>query len=349
MIAFLKAPGFYAAVEQADDPTLRGVAVIVGGDPHKRGLVTAASPEAVALGVRPEMETAEALRLCPGAVLRTTRLKRYREVAALMRELIRAATDRIEELGLDGTFIELARDADALRQTAELCVGIQARLGIRAVAGIGPTRFSAYLASSQPGPGGILRLRPEEVQDFLDRFPVTEIWGLGPATAARLAEIGVHTIRELRGAPSEQLRAIAGRNAQTFLELACARPEDPLRPKPRAKSLSQERTLAAPSGDLRLLGDELAELSRQLEAVLARERRAARTVTLGLGYADGTQVTRTQTLDRPAAGQGAIGETALQLLARTQAGARQVRRVRLQLANLSLVEQEAQPEQLRLF
>lgn len=349
MIVFLRAPGFYAAVEQADDPSLRELAVIVGGDPHKRGLVTAASVQALALGVRPGMETAEALALCPGAALRPTRLKRYREIASLMREQIRMATDRIEELALDGTFLEASGEGDALRQAAELCVGIQARLGIRTVAGIGPTRFSAYLASTQPGPGGILRLRPDEVQDFLDRFAVTEIWGLGPATAARLAEIGVYTIRELRRAPTETLAQIAGRNAQSFLDLACARPDEPLRPKARAKSLSQERTLASPSGDLRTLGDELAELSRLLEAVLARERRAARTVTLGLGYADGTQVTRTQTLERPTSGQGAIGETALALLGRTQAGARQVRRVRLQLANLSLVEDEAQPEQLRLF
>jgi DNA polymerase-4 len=349
MIVFLKAPGFYAAVEQADDPSLRGVAVIVGGDPHKRGTVTAASPEALAAGVRPGMETAEALLLSPGAHVRPTRLKRYRELAAEMRELIRAATDRIEELGLDGTFLELPDDADALRRVAELCVGIQARLGVRCVAGIAATRFAAFLASQEPGPGGILQLRAHEVQEFLDRFPVTAIWGLGPTTAARLEELDVKTIGELRRIPLEELRAIAGRNAQSFLDLACARPDEPLRPKPRAKSLSQEHTLATPSADLRLLGDELAELARQLEAVLAREHRAARTVTLGVGYADGTQVTRTQTLERPALGQGAIGEVALALLGRTQAGVRQVRRVRLQLANLSAVEDEAQPEQLRLL
>jgi DNA polymerase-4 len=349
MVVFLKAPGFYAAVEQADEPSLRGVAVIVGGDPRKRGTVTAASPEALAAGVRPGMDTGEALALCPGAHVRATRLKRYRELAAEMRELIRGVTDRMEELGLDGTFLQLPREGDVLRAVAELCVGIQARLGVRSVAGIGPTRFAAFLASQEPGPGGILQLRSHEVQEFLDRFPVTEIWGLGPATAARLEELDVKTIADLRRLSLEELRPIAGRNAQSFLDLACARPDEPLRPKPRAKSLSQERTLASPSADLRLLGDEFAELARQLEAVLARERRAARTVTLGLGYVDGTQVSRTQTLDRPAAGQGAIGDAALALLGRTQAGVRQVRRVRLQLANLSALEHEAEPEQLRLL
>jgi DNA polymerase-4 len=349
MVVFLKAPGFYAAVEQADDPSLRGVPVIVGGDPRKRGTVTAASSEAVAAGVRPGMDAAEALALCPGAHVRATRLKRYREVAAQMRELVRGATDRIEELGLDGTFLQLAREADLPRQVAELCVAIQARLGVRCVAGIGPTRFAAFLASQEPGAAGILQVRPHEVQDFLDRFPVTELWGLGPATASRLEELDVKTIGELRRLSPEELRPIAGRNAQSFLDLACARPDEPLRPKPRAKSLSQERTLPSPSADLRALGDELADLARQLETILAREHRAARTVTLGLGYVDGTQVSRTQTLERPAVAQGAIAAAALALLGRTQAGVRQVRRVRLQLANLAPLEDEAQPEQLRLL
>jgi DNA polymerase-4 len=349
MIVFLKVPGFYAAVEQADEPSLRGVAVIVGGNPSKHGSVTAASPEALAAGVQPGMEMGEALALCPGAHVRTTRLKRYREVAAEIRELVRGVTDRIEELGLDGTFLELPGSTDVLRQVAELCVSVQARLGVRSVAGIAPTRFAAYLASQRPGPGGILQVRPQELQAFLDRFPVTEIWGLGPTTAARLEELDVKTIGDLRKLGLAELRPIAGRNAEAFLDLACGRSDDPLQPKARAKSLSQERTLASPSADLRALGDELDELAGQLEAVLARERRGARTITLGLGYVDGTQVTRTQTLDRPATGRGEIADAALQLLGRTQAGVRQVRRVRLQLANLCALEGEGEPRQLRLF
>ncbi len=350
MIVFVHAPGFYAAVEQADDPQLRGHPVIVGGDPRKRGSVTSASREARAHGVREGMEVAEALTLCTEARLRPTRLKRYREVAAELRELVRGVTDRIEEVGLDGTFMQPGPDEDAVQRAAELCVRIQAELGVHAVAGIAPTRFGAHLASRHPGPGGILQVRKPELQEFLDRHAVTEIWGLGPATAARLEqELGVTTLRELREADPEALRAVAGRHAQSFLDLACGRDDRPLRPMPRVKSLSQERTLLEPTSDLRTLGDQILELARQLEAVLARERRSARTVTLGVGYVDGTQVTRTHTLERPLGGSAQIGELALQLLGRTQAGVRRVRRVRLQLTNLSRSELDAGPEQLRLL
>ena len=140
MIVFIQAPGFYAAVEQADDPALRGVPVIVGGDPRKRGSVTSASREAAEQGVSEGMDAAEALELCPDAQLRSTRMKRYREVAAELRELIRTETDRIEEVGLEGTFLQLESSEDAVQRAAELCVRIQAELGVHAVAGIAPTR-----------------------------------------------------------------------------------------------------------------------------------------------------------------------------------------------------------------
>jgi DNA polymerase-4 len=349
MIVFIQVPGFYAAVEQTDRVELRGAPVIVGGDPRKRGAVTSASPEALAAGVRPGMETAEALELCPGAHVRPTRIKRYREVAGQIRELIRGATDRIEELGLDGTFLQAQTAGDPLQLAASLCVRIQGELGLRAVAGIAPTRFAAYLAARAPGPGGIALVASEDLPGFLGRFSVSEIWGLGPATAARLDELHVKTIADLRELSAEELRPIAGRNAQAFLDLAHGRADEPLRPRPRSKSLSQEQTLAQPTADLRGLGEALLELARRLEAVLARERRAARTVALWVSYVDGTQVTRTATQERALAGHNEIHDAALALLGRTQAGVRHVRRLRLQLSNLARVESAAQPEQLRLL
>ncbi|HXZ84305.1 MAG TPA: DNA polymerase IV, partial [Myxococcota bacterium] len=197
MIVFILVPGLYAAVEQADNPALRGRPVVVGADPAKRGTVTSASREARARGVAEGMEMRRALELCPDAAVRPTRLERYREVAAELRALLRAETDRIEELGLDGTFLELPGTADPVARVAELCVRVQAELGIAAVGGVAPTRFVAYLAARHAGPGGIRLIAEPEVRAFLAPFPVTEIWGLGPATAARLAARGVQTIATL--------------------------------------------------------------------------------------------------------------------------------------------------------
>jgi DNA polymerase-4 len=349
MIVFILVPGLYAAVEQADDPALRGRPVIVGGDPAKRGMVTSASREARARGVEEGMETRRALELCPDAALRRTRLKRYREVVAELRELLRGESERIEELGLEGTFLELAPQTDALTRAAELCVRLQAELGVAAVAGIGPTRFVAALAAHHAGPGGIRLVVDAEAADFLGRLPVSEIWGLGPATASRLAELGVHTIAELRALDGGRLAEIAGARAASFLELARGADRGRLAPKPRARTLSQEQTLDEPSGDLRSLADEIEALAARLASVLARERRTARTVTLAVSYLDGTRSSRTQTLDAPASGARELADAAQSLLGRTQAGARAVRRIRLALAGLERAAAGAEPRQLRLF
>lgn len=348
MIIFIHLPGFYAAVEQADDPALRGLPVAVGGDPQKRGSITSASREARREGVVEGMESGEASQRCPGLRRRPTRMKRYREVAAEIRDLLRAASDRIEEVGLDGTFVQ-PDVPDPVAVAAEMCVRIQAEIGVRAVAGVAETRFAAYLAAKHAGPGGIYAVPAAETRAFIGRFDVSEVWGLGPATAARLADKGIVQIGALRDMPGEELETIAGRTAPTLQALARADPDGPLRPKPRAKSLSQERTLPEPTVDLRSLSEELGELARHLDAILARERRAARTVTLEVFFVDGTRASRSQTQAGSVGGADRIADVALQLLARTQAGVRRVRRIRLKLSNLGRSEGEPDPRQLRLF
>ncbi len=350
MIIFVQVPDFYAAVEQADQPVERGRPIIVGGDPRKGGTVTSASATAREAGVEPGMELREAQGLCPEAELRPTRLRRYREVAAEVRAILRAASDRIEPEGLDATYLELAEPEQPVTVGARLCVEIHRELGLRAVAGIGPTRFVARLAGRHLGSEGIREVASDQVLSFLAAFPVTEIWGLGPATAEKLGAEGVETIGELQRLSLEELEAVVGkRNAGPFHELAHGGDRQPLRPSPPVKSLSRETTLDAPSIDLRSLGEDLARLATRVEEMLHRERRAARTVSVGVSFVDGQRASRTQTLDEPVSRPDEIAAVALQLLARTQAGVRQVRRLRLQVSNLCRPETASQPRQVRLF
>lgn len=349
MIIFLTVPGFYAAVEQADHPPLRGRPVIVGGDPRKRGSVTSASAEARLRGVTTGMRSDQALELCPDAALQPTRLRRYREVAGEIRALVRRMADRLEEDGLDSTYLEPPPRTEPVAFAAELCVRVQAETGIPAVAGLGPSRFIAYLAGQDPGPGGIHCVREEEALAFLAPFPTSSLWGLGPSTAEKLSAHGIHRVGDLQERSLAELEALVGRNAAPFQRLASGVEQSPLRPSPRAKSLSQEVTLAEPTGDLRLLGDRILELATRLEALLERERRVARTVSLSLRYVDDTGVTRSQTPREPIRAQGEIRDAALELLSRTHAGPRLVRRLRLQVANLSVGPRSEDPRQLRLF
>ncbi len=350
MIIFVHVPDFYAAVEQADRPVEGGRALIVGGDPQKGGTVTCPSAAARRAGVEPGMDLRLAQERCPDAELRLTRLRRYREVAAELRAILRASSSRIEAEGLDSTYLEAGEAEDTVSLAARLLVQIQAEVGIRAVAGIGPTRFVAHLAGRHVRAEGIREVPEDQVEVFLAALPVTEIWGLGPSTAEKLAAVGVERIGELQRWPLGQLAEVVGeRNAGAFRELALGGDRHPLRPSPPVKSLSRETTLATPSGDLRSLGEDIAQLATRVEEMLNRERRAARTISVGVSFVDGERMTRTQTLDEPVSKPNEIARVALQLLARTQAGVRQVRRLRLQVSNLCRPQGVSEPRQLRLF
>ena len=234
---------------------------------------------------------------------------------------------------------------------AELCVRVQAELGIAAVAGIGPTRFVAYLCARHPGPGGIRKVEEPDVPDFLAPFPVTEIWGLGPGHRAEARPSAGYTrLRRCARSRSKISRAIVGRGAGAILEYARGADREPLRPKPRARSLSQERTLEEPLVDLRSLG-ELLELARRAARARARARAARR--------ADGHpgRVVRRRQPGHEVAHAARAGHRAARVRGgragrccrRTQAGVRAVRRVRLGLSGLTRAESPADTRQLRLF
>jgi DNA polymerase-4 len=349
MILFLHIPGFYASVEQSDHPELRGKRTLVGGDPRKRGLVTSASAEARAAGVREGMPMADALGLCPGAEVRPTRLRRYREVATAVRTLCWGRTDRVEPAGLEGVYLEVPDGSDPLALAAELCLRVRSEQGLPAVAGLGPTRFVAYAAARHCGEEAIRMVDPETARSFLADLPLSELWGLGPASAARLAEHGLQRIGDLQRRSPEELETIVGRQASTFHRLAMARDDDRIRVQPRSKSISQEETLREPTGDLATLRERLSDLAARVGAVLEREGRGARTVTLGVRFLDDQELTRGQTETQMLVSQPEILEAALALLGRAHAGGRLIRRLRLQVSNLSPRGPTGAPRQLSLF
>jgi len=349
MLIYVHVPGFYAAVEQADHLEHQGRAIVVGRDPGKGGSVTSASREARSAGITEGMSHAQAVQLVPELVWLPTRQQRYREVAAGIRSVLRGITERVEPAGLDGAYLEPPPGAEPLNLAAEVCVRLQAELGVAAVAGLGPSRFVAWLAARNSGPAGIRAVPAESARAFLGGFPVSEVWGLGPATAEKLAEQGITCMVDLQKRSMTELELLVGRPAGRFRALALGQELEPLRASPPVKSVSRETTLGEPTADLRALGDLISELSRPLEEMLSRERRVGRTVSLGLGYTDGERVTRTLTVPDPVARHAEIAELALRLLSRVPAGERPVRRLRLRVTNLSDAPSSTEPRQLRLF
>jgi nucleotidyltransferase/DNA polymerase involved in DNA repair len=348
MLLYATVPGFYAEVERVANPGLAGRPVIVGGDPRKRGLVQSATPDALERGVVEGMPVREALERCPqGRALRTD-MRRYRGVASRLRACFRRLTQRVEPAGLGSAFLETPRPEEAAEELAErLRQNVREELALPLRVGIAPAKFLAKIAAEEAGSRGILRIAAGEVAGFLAPLPVSRLPGVGTKTAAKLAELSVHTAGEVvalgRAALEEQL----GNHGLAILGYAQGRDDARLRAAPHPRSLSQESTLDSDELDLPVIQERIEELARHLEAGLLLERLAAKRVTLKLRYADQEQTTRSRTLVRPVATAQDLAELAAGLLERTQAGIRPVRLVGLGVA--ALTRSRRDDRQLELF
>lgn len=298
---------FYAAVEQRDDPALRGRPVAVGGA-GERGVVMTASYEARRFGVRSAMPTALARRACPALVVVPPRFAAYHEASAAVHEVFRHYTDLVEPLALDeafldvtepkrgppsGTLVARAIKADVLRAT-----------GLTASAGVANGKFVAKVASGMAKPDGLTVVTPDEVPAFVAALPIEAFFGVGPRTAERLHALGVHRGADLRTVDPERLTAQLGKLARFLLRIAHGVDERPVVPDRRRKSIGAERTFARDLASRDDLAPELEAVCRTVGRRLTGARLAARTVTVKVKYRDFRVVTRSSTPPTP------IGDTA---------------------------------------
>ncbi len=290
---------FYASVEQLDHPELRGKPVIVGGDPKNRGVVSAASYEVRPFGVHSAMPTAQALRLCPQAILVPGRMERYAEISQAIREIFESYTPLVEPLSLDEAFLDVTDSENLFGPAPAIGQAIKDRIReqthLTASVGVAPNKFLAKLASDLRKPDGFVVITEENRQATLDPLPVGKIWGVGKVTEKALRDRGIETIGQLRTRTVIQLREIVGNAAEELRELAHGRDDRPVEPDRQCKSLSSEQTFATDVADPDVL---LGVLMEQVEEVAQRLRQRglkAKTITLKLRYGDFRTVTRSQT------------------------------------------------------
>lgn len=347
-ILFAEVPSFYASAELAADPGLAGRPLIVGGDPRKRGTVQAASPDARAAGVSPEMPMLEALRLCPRARVVRTRMGLYRETSRRLFACMRRSVPRLESFGLGAAYFDLtgvSSSADAVGEELRERVGTE--LGLPLQVGIASSKFLARLAAREAGERGMLQVAPGGETRFLAPLAAALLDGVGRKTAAALAELGAQTIGDVVALGAERLEEAFGTHGLRILALARGEDDEPVRAERHPQSLSREVTLGGELLDLSSLGEQLLDLARHLESELVRQGLAAARVGVKVRFADQGTQHRSRALQAPVRGAAEIQAAALGLLDRSQAGARAVRGLGLQLSRLSPADEA--DRQLALF
>jgi DNA polymerase IV len=329
---------FYAAVEVRRDPTLAGRPVLVGGT-GARGVVASASYEARAHGVRSAMPMLRARRLCPDAVVLAPDFAAYHAASARLLDLFRTVTPLVEPLALDEAFLDVGGAVRLFgpppRIGAQLRARISAELGLAASVGVAPNKFLAKLCSAKAKPDGLLHLAADDVVDFLAPLPVSELWGVGEQTAARLERFGIRTVADVRTTPGAALTRIVGAaGAKTLGALARGEDARPVVTREPAKGMSAEETFARDVDDPEVLRRELLRLAEKVAPRLRRGAVAARTVVLKVRFANFSTVTRSRTLAVPTDEATALHREAVGLLAALRLERARVRLLGLGAANL---------------
>ena len=301
-IAHVDCDAFYATIEKRDDPALADRPVIVGGG--RRGVVAACCYVARTFGVRSAMPMFEALRLCPSAVVIRPDMEKYVGVGRAVRRLMLELTPLVEPLSIDEAFLDLSgterlHGASAARTLTRFAARVECSLGITVSIGLSSNKFLAKIASDLDKPRGFAVLGRDEATAFLAPRPVSFIFGVGKATAARLAGDGYRLIADLQRADAATLMRQYGEEGTRLWRLARGIDERKVNPERDSKSVSSETTFDGDIAALRALERHLWDLSERVSERLKAKGLAGATVTLKLKTADFKLRTRARTLPAP--------------------------------------------------
>jgi DNA polymerase-4 len=340
---------FYAAVEQRDNPSLRGKPVIVGGDPRRRGVVSTCSYEARKYGVHSAMPSSTAVKLCPQGIFVRPRFEAYMEVSRIVHGIMSEYTDRIESVSLDEAYLDVTEDAMPLFVAADIARQIQnaifSRTSLTASAGLSYNKFLAKCASEHRKPGGLTVISPERAGEFISSLPIEKFFGVGKATAVKMKNLGIHSGRDLKVHDRDFLVTRFGRVGHYYHDIARGVDNREVNNRRVRKSLGKEVTLERDIDDRNDMLAILHDLAQEVAAGLRDSCRRGRTITLKVRFHDFDSITRSVTLNDPLDDHQSLCGHLVRLLDTTEAGRRKVRLLGVSVTNFDIQEaDEAGPQ-----
>ena len=345
-ILLIDMDAFFASVEQARRPELQGRPVIVGGRAESRGVVSTASYEARACGVRTAMPMVRALKRCPQGVFLPVDMAAYVEMQSKLLEVYSRFTDLVQPVSIDEAFLDVTGSRRLFGSPQDIAARIQRltreELGLSCSIGMGPTKLLAKLAAELDKPGGLTTLTRQDVHGRLRTMPVGAVSGIGPVTVRRLGALGITTIGELQDAPPSLLETSFAKSAAWLKEAALGGDDTPVRAgRPEPKSMGREVTFASDTAERELLQATLLDLADRVASDLRRQGYAGRTLVLKLRDSHFRTSSRQHTLPAPTSATKVIYEAALALLAEAHEPGRLLRLLGLTMTGLTDVHQTA--------
>jgi len=289
ILAHLDLDAFFAAVEELEDPSLREKPLVVGGDPHGRGVVATANYAARRFGISSAMSCAEALRRCPHAIFLRPRHRLYREYSRAVWDTVREVVPTVERTGMDEGYLdvgEVAPDFGRARAVAEAVqAAVRGATSLTCALGVASCKVVAKIASDRRKPGGLTVVPAGREGAFLAPFDVRRLPGVGPRSEEKLRRAGVETIGALAALPDEQLRRLLpGKLGSLLRDRARGIDPRPLELSSETVSVSAEETFERDIQDVERLHDELRRLSGLVAERLGGQ--TGRTVTTKVRYPD---------------------------------------------------------------
>lgn len=321
---------FYCAVEENRNPELRGKAFAVGGKPEERGVVSSCSYAARRNGVRSAMPMSQALRLCPGLIIVSGHHRAYGEASRQVMARLRDLTALVEQISIDEAFLDIS---DIQDNPGRIARGLQARireeLHLPCSIGIASNKLVAKIATEvgkalalkrikaqglvEP-PNALTVVRLGEEAAFLNPLPADMLWGVGPKTSKRLAELGIHTIGDIAKWPENELIYLFGENGRDLARHAKGIDNRPVETERETKSISQEITFSRDVRDDKALERTIREQAVEVARQLRKNELAGSTIKLKIRWPDFTTLTRQKTLNHRTDQEDEIATVALELM-----------------------------------
>ncbi|GAA3022947.1 DNA polymerase IV [Microbacterium dextranolyticum] len=308
---------FYASVEVLHDPALAGKPLIVGGM-EGRGVVSSASYEARRYGVRSAMGVAQALRLCPQAIVVVPHFERYSALSRQVMGIFQEITPLVEPLSIDEAFLDVSGARRLWGSPGEIARMLRARVlaetGLVCSVGVAATKHVAKIASTMSKPDGLLIVSEPETAPFLAALPVRALWGVGPKAAEALEARGIRLVSDILASPQRVIeRALGPTGGERVWLLAHGQDPREVETERVEKSIGHEETFLHDIADRATLRSELRRLADRVAGRLRGGGWEARTISLKLRYADFTTLSRASTLAEPTDVGQRIGDVAIGL------------------------------------